>query len=145
MASVAAKQFSGRLTGDGRLEIPESGDAETLTSQKNTGTDWNFSPDQLGISSCNSGKQGLSTNPVKPRRPLWFQLTAIWIYKLFFIVKIMHQNFVYQNSKTFQFTSLYPLSICDKKILQAGRRYGSLTGRDDVIGSHSIIGSMPNQ
>jgi len=39
MASVAAKQFSGRLTGDGRLEIPESGDAETLTSQKNTGTD----------------------------------------------------------------------------------------------------------
>jgi len=35
MASVAAagKQFSGKLTGDGRLEIPESGDIDTLTRQ----------------------------------------------------------------------------------------------------------------
>jgi len=35
MASAAATQLSGRLTGDGRLEIPESGDTENLTKQNN--------------------------------------------------------------------------------------------------------------
>jgi len=37
MASVITKQFSGKLTGDGWLEIPESGDMDTLTRQK---TEW---------------------------------------------------------------------------------------------------------